>query len=247
MKHILKIILRHCRHAGDIISTLMQVYAPSTVLTYAHTMASLWPQLKESREWQDAMKCAYKAAAVAEVNHAVAATPEQIQTLLQSNIVPTKVQDTVLLQWISASRHADLEHMYLAQVWRYPIAPHENTVAVRWNLPVWKSDLLGKRHCSKTITMPEAVLRRIMQGGFAGYREVYRHMTKMALTVHSIRRGAVTALSNKGEAPESIVTLTQHAMPGEAIALRVYMEPSPESKEARKQMCLSFELLKMVM
>lgn len=243
VRKILRLLLPHVTRAGDIVGAMRKVYAASTVLTYAYTMAALYPTLRRDPTWEDAIKFMQKENAMKEQQQAAPATAEEVRDIIAQN--DTHISDTVAVQWISASRHADLLHMRLTRTWPYS---DNRLQAVRFEIPWFKSDLYGNRHCSKTIILPKEMLVRILNRGWASYNQVLRAIRSVHphLTVHSIRRGAITALGESAT-PENIVKLTLHTMPAEPTALRLYMAPSLKGEEAKQQMELSFSLLRMIM
>jgi len=238
-------LVRHrLGNPAQFIGLLAEVYKASTALTYARTYQALHPEVRTT-SWSDAMLWLEKRAAVEEVNQANPVKPEQMRKLLALPGTPHMVKATAALMWVTASRHADLGHMKMRRTW--PSLDPRLTIA-DIALPLWKSDVRGKRHCHKVVTLPKQLLEAVTQP--ASYTAVYRALktVEMTLTPHGIRRGAVTYLTEQGIPPEEIIVLTQHAPGGkENVAIRLYCDPTHIGKEVELQRRLAMILLRAIM
>jgi integrase len=198
-------------------------YKPGTALTKAHTLLGLLPHLK-SIETRDLLDVWRKEDSVI-ARPAPIVTPEQLRALLPR--CPAHARATILLQWVSGCRHADLLKARLEKV-------TPDVLRMSWSTQ--KSDRLGKRHLTKFIYYPLPLLP------LANYREVYGRMKIIApdLTVHSIRRGALTYLAEQGHSHEEIMKLSLHAPTADpCLAVRRYIEPTHLQPEAVTQIHLS--------
>jgi hypothetical protein len=190
--------------------------------------------------------------ALHEAQQAVPATPSDVRTLLSLATPPQFLM--LLLQWTSASRYADISAMYLREIWLSPIAPHPDTMIVQFTLPVWKSDRKGVRKCQKQLVLPVSLRPQLQimfsSRRFPSYAQMLAllHRSPKNLSMHSLRRGAIAALTPTTP-PEEIIVLTQHAQGAqfEQRALRTYLPASPLSQEGAIQQRLSYSLLQMIL
>lgn len=250
---IVALLRRVCTSVGRLLATLAAVFSPSTALSYGVTVGALFPRVKKDPEYASGILALKQANARAQARQSVPVTPVEMRRLLASTPAGP-VRTIFLAQWLQAGRYGDLQHAIVRRIWfSSPPIPVEGVIVIRLDYPVWKSDRTGARHCSKTFVVPSAEglqLRDMIHGRrlpsypvmLAALRRVLPH-----LGMHSLRRGAVHELTEAGVPPEQTVLLTQHAMPGEPLALRNYIPPSPYGVEASTQIRLSLRLLQMVL
>ena len=102
--------------------------------------------------------------------------------------------------------------MVMRSVWKQ--VPHGSLV-IRVDLPIWKSDRYGRRFFSKTFQLRHYLtlgdIRTLVQTP-PDYWRLLQAIKEIApqLSVHSLRRGAVTTLAPSFEGQE-ILLLTGHA------------------------------------
>jgi hypothetical protein len=214
-----------------------------TATSYVGVLKVIKPQLTTPRKWTATMRGLRKLAATEKVRPARAATPEQMTEVLQR--ASPKIRATILLLWVSASRHADLKHAHIKGEWRMS----DGSTVISVAFQAFKSDIFGRRAVTKQLRVSSSVASEIRQAlrHKVSYALVLRAMKTGGLTVHSIRRGATSYLATKVP-PEKIVLLTAHstATSKETTALRAYLEESPLSTEGQTQQELSQLLVKAV-
>jgi hypothetical protein len=223
---------------------LYQVFSKTTAMAYATTMGALRPELRTPR-WETAMKWLQQQVAKArfaqekEIKEAVPIEVETMKKLLERSTARQKAAWVAM--WVSASRHGDLDKMEKVHTFSWPASPHPSTVAIRYALPVWKSDPIGRRLAMKCIVMPKNMVL-----GRTTYREMYAKIKALdkTLTLHSIRRGAIRYLVQQGVPAEEIVLITQHSQGLlEQRQLRVYLPRDAKSTEVVTQTRLGWLLL----
>jgi hypothetical protein len=99
-----------------------------------------------------------------------------------------------------------------------------------------KSDLRAKRFLCKFVVHPAC------QNTWATYDQIYRALKKTHpdLTVHSIRRGALTFLASQGYSHAEIGLLSLHTpQSDESLGVRRYIDPDVAQPEAQKQLQMS--------
>jgi integrase len=221
-----EVLLTFLQHKSNIMATLgawdLQ-FKPGTALTKAHTLLGLMPHLK-SVETRDLLDVWQKENSVI-ARPAPTITPDQMKVLLTRS--PREARGTIVLQWVSGCRHADLLKARMEKV---------TPSILRMSWSTQKSDRLGKRHLVKFIHFPLQIPQ------LSGYREVYKRLKDVdpSLTVHSLRRGALTFLATQGYSHETIMKLSLHAPTSDpCLAVRRYVEPSHLQPEAMEQIELS--------
>jgi hypothetical protein len=196
---------------------------PSTALLWTHTLLSLMPELRSALT-RRMIKVWEREAAVV-TRRALVVGPEQLRLpLIPSDINTAR---TIQMLWTSACRHADL-----ARATTVTVAPGIHRMTWGWQ----KSDLRGKRHLCKFVVYPHYIPH------WATYRQVYRVMKKIHpdLTVHSIRRGALTYLASMGFSHAQIGKLSLHTpQSDESLAVRRYVEPHQNQPEGQLQIQMS--------
>lgn len=247
VESILRLLLPVVREPSEIIGCLYQVFSVTTAMAYATTMAAIRPRLK-TPQWETAMlwlqqqlakaRFAKKQARLS-IREAVPIEVEAMKKLLGRATARQKAAWVAM--WVSASRHGDLSKMEQVHTFAWPASPHPGTVAIRYALPVWKSDPNGRRMAMKCLVMPKN-----MQVRRTTYREMYAKIKAIdnKLTLHSIRRGAIRYLVQQGVPAEEIVLLTQHSQGVmEQRQLRVYLPRDAKSTEVVTQIRLGWLLL----
>jgi hypothetical protein len=203
----------------------------------------MFPHLKRDREIRGLMDHMRQQATYRASSPATAAKPAQIRRVLKA-VRHTNVYSTILVLWVSASRHGDLKTI-VCRRWKQP-GPAA-TVTYELQLGAFKSDRYGQRAVSKFIKLPlDVPLSRTHR--WASYREVLGAMKRASpsLSVHSIRRGAITTLSEAFQ-PEVIARLTGHTPKADnASALYRYITKHPSHEIPRQQLEMSGSLLRLV-
>lgn len=139
---------------------------------------------------------------------------------------------TCLFLWLSASRHGDLERV--TRITRI----RQDAVCVQWNAQ--KSDRYGERRITKFVFWPWKVPE-----AWSSYRQTLALMKHIRpeLTVHSLRRGAMTTLADLGHEMKEIGELSGHAPTEDPnLGVRRYIEPSIHQPQGRRQLQMSREL-----
>lgn len=199
---------------------------PSTVVSLSFTLRKMVPDLwtTECRTFLDAIR---QLTGVRNVNPGKTMNPSDLVEILRSTT--RDIRWTLLVQWLSASRHRDLERLW-AQEMHFP-----NTLALHWN--TFKSDRFGQRGFSKFIVQPLA-LGSIPR--YASYTRVQKVLKKVGYGTKSLRRGAAQYLGEMGYSDQEIALLTGHAPTCDPnLAVRRYKYPSPEQPESLKQRAMS--------
>lgn len=213
---------------GNVLATLGywdQTLKSGSALTYARTLLREREKTGQVKEVLNAWR---KETAVGCLRQAPAAEPRHVRNAILN--APADIGWTIRLMWVSASRHADVLQAQLRMV-----APG----VMRMSWTVQKSDRYGERRISKFITWAGGV--RIP----ASYWRVLRQMKTASpeLTVHSVRRGAMTFLADQGHEMARIRELSQHTPTDDPnLAVRRYVDPSPNQPESRRQQSMSQEL-----
>ena len=232
-------LLKHVGPEG-IISAMATVYKASTALTYAQTMTAEIPGLKKHRAWGEALLWLMKHKAQEQTTQAIPITPIQMRELV-TKAKTLELKAALTTMWVSASRYGDLEHFRVVQVW-----PRGNMCVVKAQLPVWKSDPTGRRHCSKVYILPSHFLNAF-RNRIPTYAQTLLTIknTFPDLSCHSIRRGAITSLGHNYTG-EEIIALTQHTLPCEPIAIRLYTATHTQTQENQTQLKLSTHLWELI-
>lgn len=227
----------HSNNPLSLIRMWEKNYAPSTAKGYTSTLLGMNPEFKTQRKVLDAQDRIKQKAPLIIAKRARPITPIEFQHLLSR--APLRVSLTAIMMLLSASRHMDL-----LKVAKYRHFVHA-IVMLQWaNM---KSDRYGVRAVSKFIEIPEHYLQHIQRLELATYREVYCELKKVAkdLSVHSIRRSAATNLAEAGFSNAEIQSLTGHTPTADPhLAVRQYIDPSPNQPESRLQIRMSRALAK---
>jgi hypothetical protein len=217
---------------------IWQRYAPTTAVTYTLSAMSAVPELKGDADYADAVRWIRKEAAklARKRKPAIPATPEQVRRLLADKQIAAGVKATIMTLYVTASRHADLAGCEITKLWR-----KRETSILRIEYRQFKSDLFGQRFVSKTVELTAETEAKVFTSlnRPVPYRRVWLAMKKQGLTVHSLRRGAVTQLTRLQVPPEHILLLTLHTMKEEPTAVRRYTDPTSNGPEQQVQRKLS--------
>lgn len=212
---------------------------PSTAESYTAILLSLLPPEERSlhARWGRIMR---KRNPVGCRQAARPATPAEVRRLVQT-ATSEDMRLTIVLLWISASRHGDCKHM----------VPRMQEGVLALNMPSFKSDIYGKRSCVKFLLAGGALSAKLFDlvknRRWTPYRQLLRHMHVQTpgLTVHSLRRGSATYLANQGVSFKDIALLTLHTPEqDEELAVRRYVDSSPKQTIPRAQRRMSQELLR---
>ena len=220
--------------AGAFYMLVLKGYCPTTVLGLYLTAQRLYPMLKKTGKWDTLLVWLRIKAATHAAKQAVPAKPAEV--LLLREVLPHNLAAAATFLFLTASRYADLRCMVMRSVWKQ--VPHGSLV-IRVDLPIWKSDRYGRRFFSKTFQLPHYLtlgdIRTLVQTP-PDYWRLLQAIKEIApqLSVHSLRRGAVTTLAPSFEGQE-ILLLTGHATAFEPREVRRYTDPTPHSKEAMLQ------------
>jgi len=227
----------HSNNPLSLIRMWEKNYAPSTAKGYTSTLLGMNPEFKSQRKVLDAQDRIKQKAPLIIAKRARPITPKEFQLLFSS--APLRVSLTAMMMLLSASRHMDL-----LKVIRYRHFIHA-VVMLQWaNM---KSDRYGVRAVSKFIEIPKHYLQHVQSLEIATYREVYYELKKVAkdLSVHSIRRSAATNLAEAGFSNAEIQSLTGHTPTADPhLAVRQYIDPSPNQPESQLQIRMSQALAK---
>eukprot|EP00760_Papus_ankaliazontas_P020022 PhM_4_TR18093/c1_g1_i2/m.49222 len=201
-------------------------FRPSTTLTYLQALAAQRPYLRE--EMKDVMTNARKEATVLASRRALAVTPELLQKAMSRC---PEAGTTLAAMWVSASRHADLAKIQRAR-------RINGVMMLQWGS--FKSDRFGQRAVTKFIAWD-----RPWPTTWASYRLTVKALKQAdpSLSAHSVRRGAVTWLSQQGYSHAEIGALTGHTPTSDPhLAIRRYADPHPSQPESRSQLAMSSAL-----
>jgi hypothetical protein len=196
---------------------------PSTALLWIHTLTRWKPVLRNATSRR--MVTVWEREAAVVTRRAVAALPQQVQLATTSSDVG--IARTIEFLWSSACRHADLARAEITQV-----APGIHRMKWAWQ----KSDLRGRRHLCKFVWNPPRPLR------WATYAQVYQAMKRVhkELTVHSLRRGALTFLSEQGYSHADIGRFSLHTpQADESLGVRRYIDAHHHQPEGQLQLRMS--------
>ena len=215
------------RTSQTLAATLATIFAPSTTQTYLHTIVKMVPK------YRDEFLPAVTTALAQEVarSRKTRQLPPMKNVVRRLHATPSPIWETILLQFVSASRHADLPHGRLTNVW--PM--NDAWSAVAFAMPIWKSDRKGTKFARKTILWPNAWAHKFSNAWKTKvpYAPVYRALK--GCSVHDLRRLAIQAVAER-LSETAALTLTGHAAATTATAaVRRYAPPTLNAKEAQLQ------------
>jgi hypothetical protein len=203
---------------------------------YTNVLRSLFPETRDLLKKQ--VGVLKQESGILNVRRAKVAEPWMVKKAVEPR---DGVSATIFLMWVSVSRHKDLLNVREKE-WITP-----NLLRMRWG--VMKSDRFGQRAPVKYLYIPEVWTEILQKQKISDYLSVARRLKGVEdlLTVHSIRRGASTALANLGYAMEQLPLLTAHSM-GEknGVGVRRYVDPSPQQPEGRLQQEMSMALYQII-
>ena len=167
---------------------------------------ALIKELRDDPQSRHAILFLKKAQARSRQDQAVPASVAQMREMIKE--APPLIGRTLAIMWLLLARHGDLIHGRLQATQEVPGSRIQ--LASILYLP-WKSDTDGSKRASKVIPVTEPLLRLLRSRCFATYTQMYTFLKKWNLTVHSIGRGGISYLANKGYSAGTIAILTQHA------------------------------------
>jgi hypothetical protein len=203
---------------------------PSTALLWVRTLTRWKPELRNATSRR--MVVAWEREAAVVTRRAVVALPSQV--LMATTSSGVEIARTIEFLWSSACRHADLAKADIIQV-----APGIHRMKWAWQ----KSDLRGRRHLCKFVWNPPLPSR------WATYAQVYHTMKRVHkdLTVHSLRRGALTYLAGQGFSHPDIGRFSLHTpQADESLGVRRYIDPHHQQSEGQLQLRMSRVLWKVI-
>ena len=222
------------------LAVLATAFAPSTALSYANVARSLIPELRDDPLTKEACLFLQKRLAQAKLKKATPISPAQVALVIRS--APPTTAATILWMWIGAARHADLKPAHVESWKRLGQLP---VVCLRFG--PWKSDPTGKREASKVLPVNPLLKSLLKKRAFSSFAQVKVALKKIdpTLSVHSIRRGAIKALSMEHSADE-IAVLTQHAAGQTRSQAHKYAPLSATGPTPSLQLMLASKLWKML-
>lgn len=236
-------ILRDLKSVGNNALALMRAWdltlKPNVVISYTNTLLSLKPEFKSDRKVTVYLDALRQKGGIRKSCRAIPMSICQMKKLMTQSL-PVDVKKTIWSMWISASRHVDLLKIDNQVWWQKGVC--------QWLMGTFKSDRYGLRAVSKFLTVIDRETRlwmRISPFRWATYRTVLYHLKKFDgdLTVHSVRRGAVTALANMGYSMKEIELMTAHTPTDDKhLAVRRYIDPTPNQPESKLQLRMSADL-----
>lgn len=220
------------------------LFAPSTALGYAATLALTVPTLSQDPQLKEGLRYLKKLAGKSQLRRkqAVPMSPLEMTELIKTATM--RIKSAAIVIWLTASRHADYLEMELTKVWRV-----KSHFMLLFQMSTFKSDLFGKRFVQKYVLVPKplgiVLQHHMLEEKRVSYSQLYRAVKRVnkTLSCHSFRRGAISLLTNEGHKAERIILLSAHAMPNEPTAIRRYADPSPTSSTALRQGRLTQSLL----
>jgi len=229
------------RNSAGLAAALSLIFAPAT----AHLYFGI--AVRGNEKYRDEfMKATQRGLAQAVARTRVqreAPTTETIKTMLRT--IEKHFKFFVILQCVTASRHADIMAAKIAQWEEKSTLPQvpAGWAAVRLEMGPWKSDPTGKLLNHKWFVWPAkwktALLKIWENKAKYSYDKLHGKMHNWC-NPHDLRRWAMTKLAEKCDHPEEILLLTAHAAATKATThIRRYVTPSPMTAEAKKQLQMS--------
>lgn len=243
-KRLWKHLRPQVSHPSKIITILSLHYVPSSTLTYARTMASLFPKETRNKLWKMTMEKVQQMDALQEKKQAKPLKLDQVIYLMEKS-GNALLSAQFLLVWITLSRHGDVPRMKIRATKQ--INAKMSKVSVR--LPVFKSDRTGKRMASKAFPFPNTLmpaLSHIIKKPIPSYRIIaFMNHHLPGFSLHSFRRGSMAFMSKVLKVPEKkIYLLSLHAQKDDPILARLYLNHLPfDTYESRQQQKLSHMML----
>lgn len=220
-------------------SCLAVMFAPATAHGYFVTAMALVP------EWKGSLLEEARSVALA-LQQDIARTrrPRAIPRVSElasrlSTITDVGMRAALILQFVSASRHADLTQANMTHIWQL-----RNAKAIRFQFPVWKSDRRGSHWAAKVIWIPEHSVAEVVQAfrHFPTFSDAHSALAGVC-TPHDLRRLAMSYLADVGVKESEVLILTQHAAATASTAhFRRYVKPTAHQAQAKVQLKLSWLL-----
>ena len=210
--------------------------APGVAVSYAGTLLKLRPELNTPMV-RDAVDRIRQQASVLHCHRAVRITSEQLNHALRT--ATPSVARTLILMWVSASRHADLLRLYNTNTENL----FRGILLLQW--AHFKSDRYGKRAVHKFIFIPQRLRHLFQEWTLASYYQVYKHLKTISkdLSVHSLRRAGATLLGEAGYTDQEIGMMTGHTPTSDPhLAVRRYKDPTLQQPESQLQLGMSKRL-----
>lgn len=213
-------------------ATLGLMYAPSSTETAMHTIVAMMPRYRDHL-FKETIRAIQKDMALTRD----ARIPAQMEIFVERiHQTPKRIRIFMLLQLVSASRHADLHNARISNVWELD----GDWLAIRLFLPIWKSDQRGKLFAAKVIAWPKQLWDALVSTWKEKptYKEVYNALQNVG-TPHDLRRLALNTI----EDPQEALILSCHATAiRETRAYRQYVAPSLNDAISQTQIKLSKHL-----
>jgi hypothetical protein len=230
---VLDLWTQYCRlsrtpTAKEFAASLAQIFAPSTTLSYMVTAAARIPTVKKDPGLEDVVLILKQEVARQRVPRTI---PTTATLAVWWRTQDTFVQTMTALQYVTASRHADIAQANLTHTWQVG-----ETLVFRIEFPVWKSDRTGALMAAKFAAwrLPKHLLFMAMRE-WPTYGQMWQ-ATQGLCTPHDLRRIAVTELSQRLRKTERALALTAHAVATQGSRhVRRYTTPNPRSAMATEQ------------
>jgi hypothetical protein len=211
---------------------LVSAFAPSTALTYAAVLTKATP-LGKNEQWLLKYRAIRLWAAKKEqqvrATQAQPLSPYQCRQFLLRRDEPPETRATVLLLWLLAARHGDLQYMHAK-------AHSEDVLEIR--MFGGKSDIFSLHRESKwvrtTAGWGRIFTEMLAKQKWQVYAEILKALKRLQpnLSVHSIRRGAISALATRWS-PHQIALLSGHANPQQRLGSLKYIEMKPSQTQPK--------------
>lgn len=234
-------VLRYVEEAGpqatpaEIMGGLSQMYPnPSTLLTVAGTLQGQKREFAKDQAWRDGMRSIQ----IQKTSHRPKEYPPVTPKMMTAHFAASEPQDllaaTMILMWITASRHADLA--------KFIVRAKTEVLGVTFLFCTVfgvKSDVLNRKNFVKVFAIPpkfEKTIQSILpvlqneilsepEQKMASLAEVQRALTKIqrGLVTRSVRGGASKALRKSGLSMVEIAASTLHGLENNTGSLDAYL------------------------
>ena len=214
--------------------------APGVAVSYAGTLLKMHPEISTPM-FKDAVDRIRQKASVLHCHRAIRITSEQLNEALRT--APPNVARTLILMWVSTSRHADLLRMHNTSTTNL----FRGILLLQW--AHFKSDRYGKRAVHKFVYLPQRFRYLFNEWTLATYSQVYTHLKTISkdLSVHSLRRAGATLLGEAGFSDQEIGTMTGHTPTSDPhLAVRRYKDPTLQQPESQLQLTMSKTLARFI-
>jgi hypothetical protein len=213
----------------------------TTCLKKMGIAVQIQPELALNPVWKGLTRALERRKAVEELSRKQAppASVADMRKLIGQATTP--IQRAFLLTWLSAGR--------LGERWRMALAFTSDVVEISFPHGQ-KSDLFARRHIKKWIWAAQGDQQFWESALAASYDDCYSHMKRVTphLTGHSIRRGAIQLLCEKGITVEQASWLSGHTPATQASnadppGIRPYLRKDDGEQERRRRTCISMSVL----